>query len=1457
MLDGNEEYWRDRIDHFELRAIWEEYLEDWERWADEEQDLDGGRSIYQRLFRMRNRAAQLGEQYELVIGVGLLGWRLGDLTIRRHLVTVPASFDFDADTGHIMVVPLEFGSAGPRLEDEMVPGANRPTGEDIEFVRRTLAEADDPFENDVSAALRAWVIAADSSGSYSNHRRRTEAAADSPMVDLAPALILRRRQERSLQKTYDDIIEMLENREPIPPTVRDLLNDASDQSALDDDRSAARSGLPEPIERLFFPLPANREQRQIVDELGRRRGVVVHGPPGTGKTHTIANLISHCLATGKRVLVTSHTVRALRVLKDMLPESIQDLAVSVLGPGSEGAIDLQHSANALLKGASGPTRSGENLDEDVSRLTERLGATDESRGELRRRLGELRAAASESLQFDSGYAGSAGTIAEQLAAERETHGWLPDAVVGPMPLRYEELGELCELRSPVRSIDPNLGARDVPDPAALTHPAEFTSALEGIGEVRRRIDASTADPAAADRLRNSPIDIDELQRLLDHHRSAARAARQGQEPWQIEALADTDSGQIREWTLLRDKTRRFLDHDFSHPYVAFPVETLALSNCRSRLRPLQEQAAGIVAQLEGGGRLTRLLPGRPRPVREAEELLTASSQVNLPISDLASAVNWLALLNELQRLLELADTWGSRLDLTTGTLDLVRARLRDSLAGLDSLATVWQIRESISATTSSVLGINVSTAGEAAHLVELLALAHAQVSEERIQAELAQHRARLVSASSTNRHSAFGDLFQASEAQDARRYRDCFEALDRLSSQQQVLRRFHDLCDRLRAAAPLFTAQLLDPEMPLPEAGALDRAWRWSWAESELQALRSSHESELTGRLHQIETEIAYFTAELMAKRAWRNALNRLSPYEAQELRAYAAAEKRIGRGFGRRAASHRREAQRHLDNCRTAVPVWIMPTYRVAETLSANPESFDIVVVDEASQSGVDAMYLFWLGKQMVVVGDENQISPSNVGITTEDVSALQNEFLPQFELRDLLGNDNSLFEQAMVRYRGEVWLTEHFRSMPEIIEFSNRLIYAGLNQRLQPLRQFGNDRLSPLQRRWISEGEREGTSSRAANRAEAEALVEALIECDTDSRYDGLTFGVIGLLGGQAEFIESRLMERLPPEAWNRRRLRCGSAYDFQGDERDVIFLSMVASLEEGRSRITRLGHRRFEQQYNVAASRARDQVWLFHSMTLDQLDPACVRHKLLNHFLSPPTMDEAPFDGPVDRYVEHPRFESLFEQRVFLDIRDRGYALIPQYEAYGRRIDIVVVGDGRKLAVECDGATWHGPEQFAMDSARQRDLERVGWTFFRIRDVDYYLDPQRALEPLWSLLAELEVHPRGMSPPEPDPPPCQSPPRQGSSAPTTATMAQPPSDDSEGDDSADDECGPIATDRSDLPLQSPPPIREEPADTQEQPQCAAFEPYSTWRVGHRLSHPNSAPPENWSQTLSGLSR
>jgi very-short-patch-repair endonuclease len=125
------------------------------------------------------------------------------------------------------------------------------------------------------------------------------------------------------------------------------------------------------------------------------------------------------------------------------------------------------------------------------------------------------------------------------------------------------------------------------------------------------------------------------------------------------------------------------------------------------------------------------------------------------------------------------------------------------------------------------------------------------------------------------------------------------------------------------------------------------------------------------------------------------------------------------------------------------------------------------------------------------------------------------------------------------------------------------------------------------------------------------------------------------------------------------------------------------------------------------------------------------------------SPAPADSMPDN--VSRDERHRNFDSLFEQRVYLDITSRGYHVNPQVEVNNRRIDLVVTGAAGRLAVECDGDAFHStPEQYRLDMERERELARCGWKFWRVRESEYYLDPVAAMRGLWG-----ELDRRGISP------------------------------------------------------------------------------------------------------------
>jgi len=235
--------------------------------------------------------------------------------------------------------------------------------------------------------------------------------------------------------------------------------------------------------------------------------------------------------------------------------------------------------------------------------------------------------------------------------------------------------------------------------------------------------------------------------------------------------------------------------------------------------------------------------------------------------------------------------------------------------------------------------------------------------------------------------------------------------------------------------------------------------------------------------------------------------------------------------------------------------------------------------------------------------------------------------------------------------------------------------------------------------------------------NVAEADALVARVAGLVADPAYRGRTLGVISLLStsGQASYLLGALREAIGEDEMEARRLRVGDAYTFQGDERDVVFVSMVVSDNDGRP--AAFTKREYHRRVNVAASRARDQMWLFHSIPAEDLAPADLRRKLLEHVTAsePDGSAGAPENRPapalVDRDHRHPAFGSLFAQRVFADLSASGFAVVPQVEVHGRTLDLVVTGANGRLAVVCDGDE-HRRVATRADVEAEHDLRRCGW-------------------------------------------------------------------------------------------------------------------------------------------------
>ena len=472
---------------------------------------------------------------------------------------------------------------------------------------------------------------------------------------------------------------------------------------------------------------------------------------------------------------------------------------------------------------------------------------------------------------------------------------------------------------------------------------------------------------------------------------------------------------------------------------------------------------------------------------------------------------------------------------------------------------------------------------------------------------------------------------------------------------------------------PLFATKIMTGvgvKGPMP--GTLGEIIDYAKLVTFLDSLEEWKSDDLEMKFRMLEKEETSLIKQLIFKMTWNNLLNRVTPEEDRALQTWMQVMNRIGKGTGRQAQKFRREARLEMEKCQNAIPVWIMPSKEAIENFKVNPDLFDVVIIDESSQCNVLSLPLLMRGKRVVIVGDDQQISPIMPGISDAAVKDLMSRYLYNIENGNSYDLKTSLYDIAcrVFSSKGKLMLKEHFRCVPEIIGFSNHLAYYNemIPLKLPDLSEQFNQ---PVMAIYVENGARD------------EEMVE--------------------------------------------RQIICGDAYSFQGDERDVMFLSLVIA---PNVRYNALNKKMYTQRFNVAASRARSQMRLYHSVTLSQLSPEDLRYELLAYCQHPRPMYEL-----VSRECE-----TMLECDVKQALESRGYEVKSKVSIGKYQMDLVIESGRQRLAIECDGDTFYGVEKIEQAMERQQVLERAGWKFIHLRGSVFYRDQEKALQPILNEMEQL---------------------------------------------------------------------------------------------------------------------
>ncbi|MDE0472043.1 MAG: AAA domain-containing protein [Ekhidna sp.] len=1328
-----------------------EYNDKEEAYRVEHEKYEELNDVYKQLFRIFNRTQRDGEEYELVVGVGLLNFKENDERpkIFRHILTQRVDINFEYS--QISVSPnLE---SAPQIETDSILDLFD------QFDSQNIIDAEKSVENyikeknietifsDTEDALQMFADRVSSDGSYNHLIEKPNRTPSKPNITFSPALLLRKRNTRSFTALYEKILENIENGDDSLeiPTINDLIgiypNIEDDNSSPDNSFSGSQ------IEPIFFPKEYNDEQLEIVEKAKINNKVLVQGPPGTGKSHTIANLICHLLANGKKVLITAYTKRALEVLKNKLPTEFQNLTVNLLSGDSSSIQDLKLSVNAI-----NDELSRANLTQYQSQIDEfenDLKNTKELIAETENNLVKIKEKATRKQEVNGKYNGTLTEIAENLERDSSVFEWYEDNFSNIENNELlSSLTEFIQLHENYKQIETDEFHLEIPDPNKLLTAVQ----LKEYSNLKNKL---SKDFPKDVNLKISCPDFEQLLQQLNNLQNLYNEVDKLQIDFTSSVIESFIKGRNQERLQILNQSKSVLEKFEGHNLRQIDKDIEISYPQDKSLKQIKNDAQILLTYLNEGNPLAGFTFSIKKPFllpREIKERLYFIESVRVNGSPCDTIEEYEIVLKDItfqQDFLELSEIW--RKELPKGNSLLKKFSFFQQIhVEVQRLLKLIEETKDLKSAIESNSSLQIKLFDKEDLKTAILKAEYSSLNKSISEFEelINQSTAYLNKYVPKGYHPIKENIIEAYNNLDFHTYEELLNRIEKLAYGKENFLNFKNLRSELYSKIPSTTQLVEDDSFSDKDVENLKQAIYFRNAQHQIEKLMDvDYENHLIQNLSDLERKERKLIAKLASKKAWYLVVEGLQQNRSlrQHLDAWVMAVKKIGKtGKGKRAMKFRKIAQQEMEHCKDSVPCWIMPLYKVAETIQPEQEMYDYVIIDEASQLGPDAIFLLYITKNIIIVGDDKQTSPEYVGVDANTMTPHIKRHLNGIPRSNYYGTEFSFFDHAKFFCDGVTVLREHFRCMPEIIEFSNRHFYAPDGKGLYPLKQYSENRLEPLETVFCSNGYTEGRGARIINEPEANHIAETIGKLVEDENYNGKTIGVITLQGNQqASVIENRLLKRIGEKEFHKRKIVCGNSSSFQGDERDIIFLSLVTAHNHNRSALVKPED---ERRFNVAVSRAKEQIYLFHSVQLDDLSNTNdLRYKLLDHFKNYNSYQPI-FNTPIERRMgtQPEPFDSWFEVDVYNDIVRKQLSIIPQYEvAKGRyKIDMVaLLSDGTKIAIECDGDKWHGPEQYQKDIMRQKVLERCGWQFFRVRGYEYYTNREKALEPLWNRIPVFE--------------------------------------------------------------------------------------------------------------------
>ena len=1057
---------------------------------------------------------------------------------------------------------------------------------------------------------------------------------------------------------------------------------------------------------LVLPLPADSSQTAAVAAAAAGRDFVLIGPPGTGKSQTITNIIAGCLADGKTVLFVAEKTAKLEVVHRRLGQvGLGECCVELHSRKADRRSFLDQIKKAWTTPRRGPVTQWERANTELAQHRDQLNAHVQS---IHRKhpcgwtvfkaiatvagsdnvpqvsldAEVQRSATPESYEATRNLVRRCGDVlhalgdhmplADRLDRTRWQHRWQTSVVKAANDLRVAATDCQTALGAVASALNLRDGLhRDAPA-ETFEHLTSLTDQMDRVGNADYQI---LYKPAFAEICRAMPTLRDELR----DYKSEVKALTGRYEILRdlpVDELtqrwdaAVASSGPARWWR--RWLTRRAL-------------QRLAVDG--------QVDPAADLPRLK---RIQTLLAAIDRnPVRQVESHWRAEST---PIDELSG---FLQTAMDARRQMQRTGTHlGDLAGVSKRLAPIVRSTdgtRHDTAEKLRWLRGQWAELQSAADALAELTGRSPVVAGAASYLTE------------------------------------------------------CFATADVLTNPSADYRAAVDWCEVRQQAINLGVRGLIDHVAagdlpPKLATSAFELAFATDFlreaidADEHLAGFRGYHHESLIERFGELDAQVR----DLAPARARRGARQSLPNYDTIRPREPLHEIKRQA-NLQRPSRSIRQLINDIPDEFGKIARCVLMSPLSIAQYLPADRPPFDVVIFDEASQITTwDAIGAIARGRQTIVVGDPKQLPPTNF-FGRSDSAEDEDEMPPG--MRDMPSVLEELDNAGLPTLR----LNWHYRSQHEdLIAFSNHHYYDG-GLVTFPAADSSTENGTGIHFKHIDGGKYDRGKSRT-NRDEANAIVSELtrqmhLQLQRPEA-DRLSFGVITFNTQQQTLIADLLDKAVREDetlSWftaedNPEPTFVKNLENVQGDERDVILFSLTFGKKvDGRMSMNfgALNQAGGERRLNVAITRARRSLWVVASFTAADMPAGrtTARGVLdLRAFLDfaergPLAIASTP-TGSTDE------FDSRFERSVAERLRERGWEVQTQIGVSGLRVDLGIVDPDRPGAylagIECDGATYHRSASARdRDQTRQAVLESLGWKILRVWSTDYYYDADAVID------------------------------------------------------------------------------------------------------------------------------